>query len=88
MGAGSQEEVVDLMRPDTNLRIIGIEVVGLGAFVLILTYLEVTETKSNPTVVGFAWVFGIVAISLILVGLETLSVVRKVKPSLQTISQD
>jgi len=76
------------MRPDTNLSVIGIEVVGLGAFVLILAYLEVSETKGNPTVVGFAWVFGIVAISLILVGLETLSVVRKVKPSLQTTRQD
>jgi hypothetical protein len=67
------------MKPDTNLRIIGIEIVGLGAFVLLLTYLEIGETKSNPTVVSFAWVFGLVAIVLILVGLETLSVVRRLE---------
>ena len=67
------------MKPDTNLRIIGIEIVGLGAFILILIYLELTETNNNATVVSFAWVFGIVAITLILVGLEALSVVRKLK---------
>ena len=67
------------MKPDTNLRIIGIEIVGLGAFILLLIYLEVTETNSNATVVSFAWVFGIVAITLILVGLETLSVVQRLK---------
>ena len=69
------------MKPDTNLRIIGVEVVGLGAFILFLLYLELTETNNNSTVMSFAWVFGIVAISLILVGLETLSVVRRLKAS-------
>jgi len=65
------------LKPNTNLKIIGVEIVGLGAFMLLLLYLELNETNSNPTVVNFAWVFGIIAITLILVGLETLSVVRK-----------
>jgi hypothetical protein len=73
------------LKPDTNLRIIGIEVVGLGTFILFLTYLELTETNNNATVVSFAWVFGIVAITLILVGLETISVVRRLKS--QTLSK-
>ena len=68
------------MKPDTNLRIIGIEVVGLGAFILLLVYLELKETNSNATVVSFAWVFVIVALTLILVGLETFSVVKRLKP--------
>jgi hypothetical protein len=68
------------MKPETNLRIIGIEVAGLGAFILFLVYLELMETN-NATVTSFAWVFGIVAITLVLVGLETLSVVRKYKQS-------
>ena len=67
------------MKPDTNLRIIGIEIVGLGTFVLFLLYLELVETNNNATVVNFAWAFGIVAVTLILVGLETLSVVRRLK---------
>jgi hypothetical protein len=67
------------LKPDTNLRIIGIEIVGLGAFVLFLLYLELAETNNDATVVNFAWVLGIVAITLILVGLETLSVVRRLK---------
>ena len=67
------------MKPDTNLRIIGIEIAGLGAFVLFLLYLELAETNNDATVVNFAWVLGIVAITLILVGLETLSVVRRLK---------
>jgi len=71
------------MKPDTNLRIIGIEIVGLGAFILLLVYLELTETNNNATVVSFAWVFGIVAITLILVGLETLSVARRLNSSVE-----
>ena len=76
------------MKPDTNLRIIGVEVVGLGAFILFLLYLELNETNSNPTVVSFAWVFGIVAISLILVGLETLSVVRRLQSHPSTVNRE
>jgi len=67
------------MKPDTNLRIIGVEVAGLGAFILLLVYLELGETNNDPTVVSFSWVFAIVAITLVLVGLETLSVVRRLK---------
>jgi hypothetical protein len=67
------------MKIDTNLRIIGIEVVGLGLFILFLIYLELAETNNNSTVMSFAWVFGIVAITLILVGLEMLSIIRRLK---------
>ena len=65
------------MKLVTRFRIVGVEVVGLGAFLLLLLALELGETSSNPTVVGFGWVFALIGITLVLVGLETLSLTRK-----------
>ena len=49
----------------------------MGAFLLLLLILELDETNGNPTVVSFGWVFALIGITLILVGLETLSLTRR-----------
>ena len=47
----------------------------LGAFLLAVVALQLEE--SNVSVVGsFAWVYGIIGVTAILVGLETVSLVR------------
>lgn len=61
----------------TRYKIIGFEVVGLGAFVLLLLVLEFSEAKTNQIVQNFSWVWGIVGITLVLVGLELLSLNAK-----------
>ncbi len=65
------------MELGTRYRIVGVEVVGLGAFVLLLLFLEWNEAGTNQVVQNFSWVWGIVGISLILVGLELLSLNAK-----------
>jgi len=60
-----------------RFRVVGVEVVGLGAFLLLLLILELHETNGIPTVVSFGWVFALIGITLILVGLETLSLTRR-----------
>ena len=68
----------------TRSKIIGVEVVGLGAFLLVLVLLELLQTHWNQ-VVQIAWIYTIVGITLILIGLETSSLARHppipVKPS-------
>ena len=47
----------------------------LGAFLLAIVALQLEE--SNASIVGgFAWVYGIIGVTAILVGLETVSLVR------------
>jgi hypothetical protein len=67
------------MKLSTRFRIIGVELVGLGAFLLLLIALELREGGGNPTITGFAWVYAIIGITLILVGLETLSLTRQLQ---------
>jgi hypothetical protein len=61
----------------TRYKIVGIEVVGLGAFVLFLLFLEYTEAGTSQVVESFSWVWGIIGVTLILVGLEQLSLNRR-----------
>ena len=74
------------MQLATRYKIIGIEVVGFGLFVLLLLFLEYTEAGSNQVVQNFSWVWAIVGITLILVGFEQLSLNRKLfgKPAQPT----
>lgn len=58
-------------------KIIGVEVIGLGAFLLILILLDLLETHWNQGVQNFAWAYAIVGITLILIGLEILSLTRR-----------
>ena len=57
-------------------RIIGVEVVGLGAFLLLIMLLQLIQSSWNASVEQFAIVYAIIGITLILVGLETLSLNR------------
>lgn len=66
-----------MVKLTARFRIVGTEVVGLGAFLLLLLFLELGDTNGNPTVVSFAWVFALIGITVVLVGLETLSLTRK-----------
>ena len=61
----------------TRYKIIGVEVVGFGAFVLFLLLLELNEAVTNQIAQNFSWVWGIVEITMILVGLELLSLNAK-----------
>ena len=65
------------MKLATRFRIVGVEVVGLGAFILLLLILELDEMNSNPTVASFGWVFALIGIRMLLVGFETLSLTRR-----------
>jgi hypothetical protein len=51
--------------------IVGAEVVGVGAFVLLLLWLEGRAADWSGPTVSFGWGWGIVGATLILVGLET-----------------
>jgi hypothetical protein len=66
------------MRIKSRFRIVGYEVVGLGAFLLLIDVLELVESGSAPLVADFSWVYAIIGITLILVGLETLSLTQLV----------
>ena len=65
------------MELSTRYKIVGIEVVGFGVFVLFLLFLEHNEAGTNLVVQNFSWVWGIVGITLILVGFEILSLNAK-----------
>ena len=68
------------MRPTnvaTRYKIIGVEVVALGAFLLTLILLELLQTHWNQVVQNFAWAYAIVGITLVLIGLEILSLTRQ-----------
>ena len=62
---------VNRLRMKTRFQIIGCEVLGFGLFIFLLIGLELMEAGSNQIVQSFAWVYGIVGATLILIGLET-----------------
>lgn len=63
-------------------RIIGAEVVGMGAFLVLLLLLELRESDWNQTVVNFAWVYAILGITLVLVGLEILWLAKRLRTTI------
>ena len=65
------------MELSTRYKIVGVEVIGFGVFVLFLLFLEYNEAATNQVVQNFSWVWGIVGITLVLVGLELLSLNAK-----------
>jgi hypothetical protein len=69
------------MNTSTRFRIVGIEIVGLGAFLLTIIALELEEAHFDMLVRNFGWVYGIIGFTLILVGLETLSLIRNIPSS-------
>ena len=65
------------MKLVTRLNIIGVEVIGLAAFLLALVMVELHETHWEQIVQNFSWVYAIIGVALILVGFETLSLARQ-----------
>jgi len=61
----------------TRFNIIAYEIVGLGAFLVLLAILEYNESAGNSVATNFSWVFGLVGVVLALVGLELGSLLRR-----------
>jgi hypothetical protein len=59
----------------TRFKIIGAEVVGLGCFLLLELGLNLRHATTG-TLEGYSWDYGLVAVLLILVGLEVLSLIK------------
>ena len=66
------------MQTTTRFKIVGTEVVGLGAFLLLIVLLQLLESRFSYAIESFGWVYVIIGATLILVGLETLSLVKNV----------
>jgi hypothetical protein len=64
------------MKVSTRFRIVGTEVVGLGAFLVIVLALELRSAHASVIVQSFGWDYGIIGVTLILVGLEILSLIK------------
>jgi len=64
------------MKIPTRFKIVGTEVVGLGAFLLLILVLQLRENHFASSIESFGWVYAIIGVTLILVGLETVSLVR------------
>ena len=65
------------MKLAKRFRIIGVEIVGLAAFLIFIMLLQLVESSWNPSVQQFAIVYAIIGITLVLVGLESLSLSRR-----------
>ncbi len=65
----------------TRFKIIGVEVIGLGSFLLVELGLSLRHA-SNSLLQGFSWDFSLVALLLIIVGFEILSLIKDLPPKL------
>jgi putative copper export protein len=61
----------------TRFNIVACETIGLGAFLVLLALLENYEANGSSVATNFSWVFGFIGAVLILVGLESGSLVRR-----------
>jgi hypothetical protein len=68
--------VKSTMKTSTRFRIVGTEVVGMGSFLLPVLVLQLRESHFNLLIENFGWDYGIIGLTLILVGLEILSLVK------------
>jgi hypothetical protein len=66
------------MKTVTRFKIVGTEVIGLGDFLIILLALELRTVSANLMFQGLGWDFGIIGGTLILVGLEILSLFKRI----------
>ena len=63
----------------TRFKIIGVEVIGLGSFLLIELGLSLRHAGTAP-LQGFSWDFGFIALLLIIVGFEILLLIKDLPP--------
>jgi hypothetical protein len=64
------------MKTSTRFKIVGVEVVGMGFFLLVILALQLRKSHFNLMAESFGWDYGIIGLTLILVGLEILSLVK------------
>jgi hypothetical protein len=64
------------MKTSTRFKIVGAEVVGIGSFLLLILALQLSESHSSLIIENFGWDYGIIGITLILVGFEILSLIK------------
>jgi hypothetical protein len=69
------------LKTSTRFKIVGVEVVGLGGFLVLLLGLELRTTNAPLMIHGLGWDFGIIGGTLILVGLEILSLIKNIPKS-------
>ena len=60
----------------TRFKIVGVEVVGLGAYNLLVLLLQLSKAHGQGIVQSFGWDYAIIGGVLIAVGLEILSLVK------------
>ena len=60
----------------TRFKIVGVEVVGLGAYNILVLLLQLRQAPSQSIVQSFGWDYAIVGGVLIAVGLELLSLIK------------
>jgi len=66
------------LKLSTRLNIVAYETVGLGAFIVLLAFLENSEGAGSSTAINFSWVFGFIGAVLILIGLELGALIRRI----------
>jgi hypothetical protein len=64
------------LKTSTRFKIVGAEVVGMGSFLLLILVLQLRESHFNLAIENFGWDYGIIGVTLILVGLEILSLIK------------
>ena len=72
------------MKLSSRLNIVAYETVGLGAFIVLLAFLEDNEGAGNSTATNFSWVFGFIGAVMILIGLELGALIRRIPSDSQS----
>ena len=65
-----------MWKTKTRFRIVGVEVVGLGAYNLLILLLQMWESHAL-SITGFGWDYAVVGATLVMVGLELLALIKK-----------
>jgi hypothetical protein len=68
----------------TRFRIVGVEVIGLGAYLLVMIYLGVLRGEAGTGFQSLGWEYGIAGVTLILVGLEILHLIKRLPGAAST----
>jgi hypothetical protein len=75
------------LKTATRFKIVGVEVVGSGIFLILILGLELREGGSNSLIRSFGWDYLIAGVTLILIGLEILSLIKNLPVSQDKIQR-
>jgi hypothetical protein len=73
------------MKTSTRFRIIGTEVVGIGSLLLLVLALQLKESHFDLLIEKFGWDYLIIGVTLILIGLETLSLIKSLPVNVEPV---